>query len=273
MSQPGASAWTVLGCRLRWDLPRTGAALAAGTIDLPRARIIAEATVFLTAQDAARVEQRVLPAAAGQTTGQLRAAARRAVLAIDPEGAEQRRRDTERNARICLYPGEEGTATLTGSCLPGLETAAAMARITAMARALKSSGAHGGLDLLRAHVYLGLLLGTLPLIPPPPGAPPDSPPRPDDGPGDGPTGAAARAATSFPGSSPAPEDSSGPCPQRLHHGRSRAQRQSRARRQQRPCPRQRRHHGRSRAQRPASGDGGSRTRPERPGKRRCEPAR
>ena len=222
MSQPGASAWTVLGCRLRWDLPGTGAALAAGAIDLPRARIIAEATAWLTAEQAARVEARVLPAAGGQTTGQLRAAARRAVLAIDPDGAEQRRRDTERNARICLYPGEEGTATLTGSCLPGIEAAAAMARITAMARALKSSGANGGLDLLRAHVYLGLLLGTRPLIPPPPdgppanpppaGAPPYNPPPGNDQPADhGPSGHPGPV-SGAPDDSPAPDDSSGPIP-------------------------------------------------------------
>jgi Domain of unknown function (DUF222) len=178
MSQPGASAWTALGCRLRWDLPGTGTALGAGTIDLPRARIIADATTWLTPEHAAAVEARVLPAAGGQTISQLRATVRRAVLAIDPEGAEQRRRDTERSAKIGLYPGEEGTASLTGSCLPGLQAAAAMARITAMARALKSSGAHGGLDLLRAHVFLGLLLGTLPLIPPPADGPPDTPPDP-----------------------------------------------------------------------------------------------
>ena len=201
MSQYGASAWTSLGCRLRYDLPGTGAALAAGTIDLGRARIIAEATTGLGRGHAAAVEARVLPRAAAQTTGQLRAAARRAVLAVDPDGADQRRRDTERHARVSLYPGEEGTATLAGSCLPGVQAAAAMARITAMARALKSSGARGGLDLLRAHVFIGLLLGTLPLIPPPPpgdGAPPgpgtppgpgsvhDNPPSPPagaDGPG------------------------------------------------------------------------------------------
>ncbi len=185
MSQYGASVWTSLGCRLRWDLPATGTALATGSIDLGRARIIAEATTGLSRGHAAQVEARVLPHAAGQTTGQLRAAARRAVLAIDPDGADQRRRDTEQHAKISLYPGEEGTATLTGSCLPGLQAAAAMARITAMARALKSSGADGGLDLLRAHIYLGLLLGTMPLIPPPPDAPPDNPAPPG---GEGPDG-------------------------------------------------------------------------------------
>ncbi|HXB46175.1 MAG TPA: DUF222 domain-containing protein, partial [Streptosporangiaceae bacterium] len=182
MSQYGASDWTDLGCQLRWRLPGTLAGLAAGVIDLGRARIIAEATGLLSDEHAAAVEQRVLPAAGEQTTGQVRAAARRAVLAVDPEGAEQRRKDTERRARISLYPGEEGTATLTGSSLPGVQAAAAMARITALARALKASGAGGCLDLLRSHVFIGLLLDTLPHIPPPADGPPDNPPPPDNQP-------------------------------------------------------------------------------------------
>ena len=176
MSQPAAAEWVDLAIGLRWRLPLTGAALSAGIIDLPRARIIAEGTAVLPDELASAVEDRVLPSAADQTTGQLRGAVRRAVLAADPTGAEQRRKDTERRAKIALYPDENGTATLTGSSLPGVHAAAAMARITAMARALKSSGAEGGLDLLRAHIYLGLLLGTMPLIPPPADGPPDPPP-------------------------------------------------------------------------------------------------
>ncbi len=182
MSQPAASDWMSLGSQLRWRLPGTGTALAAGHLDVPRARVIAEGTAALDDQTAADVEQAILDAAAGQTTGQLRASVRRAVLSADPDGAEERRRDAEHRARITLYPEPDGTASLTGTSLPGIHAAAAMARITAMARALKTSGAHGGLDLLRARIYLGLLLGTLPLIPPPPGAPPDQPP-PGDGPG------------------------------------------------------------------------------------------
>ena len=54
-----------------------------------------------------------------------------------------------------------------------------MARITAIARAAKAAGQGGGLDLHRARVMLGLLLGTLPYIPPPGGAP--EPPPPGDG--------------------------------------------------------------------------------------------
>src|SRR5262249_15680586 len=194
MSQPGASDWVNLAMQMRWRLPSTGEALSTGTIDLARARIIAEGTAVLPDELATPVEERVLAGARDKTTGQLGGAVGRAVLAVDPEGAEERRKDAERRAKISLYPDEQGTATLAGSCLPGIHAAAAMARISAMARALKASGAQGGLDLLRAHIYLGLLLGTLPVIPPPADGPPDEaapdgPPAddpPDTPPADGP---------------------------------------------------------------------------------------
>ena len=182
MSQPGASEWVDLAIHLRWRLPATSAALSAGVIDLGRARIIADGTAVLPDDLASAVEDRVLPKAGEQTTGQLRGAVRRAVIAADPDGAEERRKDTERRAKVSLFPDEHGTATLAGSSLPGVHAAAAMARITAMARALKSSGAKGGLDLLRAHTFLGLLLGTMPLIPPSADGPPGWPQPPDEGP-------------------------------------------------------------------------------------------
>jgi Domain of unknown function (DUF222) len=205
MSQYGASAWAHLAAQLSWRLAATGAALDSGTIDLARARLIAEATSPLSDEIARAVEARVLPAAGSQTTGMLRAALRRAVIAADPVGAEERRKDAERRAQVVLYPDQDCTATLAGQRLPTVHAAAAMARIKAMARALKASGAGGSIDLLSAQVYIGLLLGTLPLIPPAHGAPPGQPgdvPRddpgsdppggpgsnPGDGPGDDPAG-------------------------------------------------------------------------------------
>jgi len=185
MSQFGASWWTELAVDLAWRLAATGAALGAGVIDLTRARLIADATKMLSDAAARAVEERVLAAAGDMTTGMLRAALRRAVIAADPEGAERRRKEAERQAKVSLYPDEETTATLAGQRLPGVHATAAMARIKAMARAWKASGAPGGMDLLCAKIYLGLLLGTLPLIPPAEGAPPDSS---DNGPSDGPDG-------------------------------------------------------------------------------------
>ncbi len=183
MSPDGASGWTDLAVTLTWRLSATGAALAAGEIDLSRARMIARVTGPLSDEAARQVEAAVLGRAGWLTLGQLYAALRRAVLKADPEGAERRRREAERNAKVVLYPEDEGTATLAGYSLPGVQAAAAMARITALAKAMQATGAAGQIDLVRAQVFLGLLLGTLPYIPPAPGAPPDDPP-PDDSPRD-----------------------------------------------------------------------------------------
>ena len=187
MSQCNASWWMDLGVTLAWRLAATGEALAAGTIDLPRARLIAEATGLLDDDAARAVQDRILPGAGELTSAGLRAALRRAVIAADPGGAERRRNEAETRAKVTLYSDEEGTATLAGYSLPGIRAAAAMARINALARAWKASGAGGGIDLLRAQVFIGLLSGTLPLIPPAQDAPPDDPP-PDDPPPDGPPG-------------------------------------------------------------------------------------
>jgi hypothetical protein len=169
---------------MTWRLPGTGAALAAGEIDAYRARLITEATSLLDEDTARRVEDGVLPGAGELTYAQLRSRLRKAVIIADPQGAEDRRKAAERRARVSLYPDDDGTATLTGTSLPAPHAAAAMARITALARALKASGAGGGTDLLRAHIYLGLLLGTLPPIPPPAGTgQPDGPSDDDPPPG------------------------------------------------------------------------------------------
>ena len=234
MSQYGAAGWADLAVTLAWRLPGTQAALTAGIIDLYRARLIAEATSMLTDEAARAVEDKVLPAAGDQTPGMLRAALRRAVIAADPRGAEDRRKESERRAKVVLYPDEEHTATLAGQRLPAVHAAAAMARIKAMARAMKASGAGGPLDLLSAQVYIGLLLGTLPPIPPaednPDGpaepADPDSPADPDGpddpadlgdprdgGPGDDGPGEVPGAGVPPPGDADAPryhEDEPGP---------------------------------------------------------------
>ncbi|HMH91959.1 MAG TPA: DUF222 domain-containing protein, partial [Streptosporangiaceae bacterium] len=184
LSHTGAEAWTGLAVALRWRLPRTAAALAAGRIDTYRAKILAEAVISLSDAAARAVEDRVLPQAGDLTYGQLHAAVRRAVIAVDPEGAEHRRAAAERRAKLSLYPDQDGTATLVGARLPAAQAAAAYAKICAIANAMKAAGAGGGIHFLRCQALLGLILATLPPIPPPAGGPPDAEPPPDDG-GDG----------------------------------------------------------------------------------------
>ena len=70
-----------LAADLVTKLPMTAAALEAGLIDMVRARIIAEATRVLTREQAAAAEHLIFPRAEQQTSGQLRAALARAILA------------------------------------------------------------------------------------------------------------------------------------------------------------------------------------------------
>jgi len=67
-------------------LPRTRTALGRGDIDRPKALLLVNETGSLSDALAAVVEEQVIGAASSQTTGQLLAATRRAVLAADPAG-------------------------------------------------------------------------------------------------------------------------------------------------------------------------------------------
>ena len=140
-------------------LPATRAALAAGAIDLPRAKVIADEVTGLTDEHAAAVDQAIARSAPGQTTGQLRAAARRAVIAADPAAARRRKEQALREARVERWDESAGTSALAGRDLPPVSVLAADHNLTALATQLKNAGVAGTLDTLRARVYLALLTG------------------------------------------------------------------------------------------------------------------
>src|SRR5215469_6556986 len=178
----GAEARADLAVMLPLRLPATGAALAAGRIDAYRAQLIAEITSVLPEDLARRVEAQILPRANQLTPPKLREKLHLAVIAADPEGAEQRRENAEQHAEMRLYADDDQTATLMLTRQPQVEAAASFARVTALAKARMAAGMPGTLNFHRSQVALGLLLGTLPPIPPAEGAPPDQPPPDDPGP-------------------------------------------------------------------------------------------
>jgi hypothetical protein len=188
LSHDGAGAWADLAITLAWRLPRTNAALKDGWIDLDRAEIIARATSVLREDAAREVEDKVLPEAGWRTSAWLRKRVHDLVIDADPDGAEDRRQKAERHANVRLFADDDQTATIMADKLPQIESAAGFARINALARARKAAGLPGSLGLHRAHVLLGLILGTGPPIPPAEGAPPDQPPPSSDDP-DAPGGA------------------------------------------------------------------------------------
>jgi Domain of unknown function (DUF222) len=147
-----------LAVQLSTRLPGTLAALDRGEIDLYKARILTELTDPLQPAQAAAVEAQVLPRAAEQTPGQLRAAARRAVLRIDPHGAEHRRQERIRDRAVIIDPGEDGTAQLTAVNLDAADAVAAYQRLDAYARAMSPTDGRT-MDQRRADALIDLILG------------------------------------------------------------------------------------------------------------------
>lgn len=180
----GAEALVSLTADLSRRLPRTFGELEAGRADLDRVKIISEYTRYLSDEDAGKVDALLAPRLGQMTTGELRDEARRAMIRIDPAAAERRRKRNERKARVSLYANGDHTATLAIVQAPAPQAAAAKARINAIARAAKSAGAAEPTGLLEAKVAVGLLLGTLPQVPPPCDGPGGDGPR-GDGPGTG----------------------------------------------------------------------------------------
>ena len=168
-----------LALDLAQRLPGTARAHHEGRITRLKARIIADAVRILDDEQARSVEDRVLPAAEHQTSGQLRAAVARAVLAIDPEAATRRREQAEQDPRVRRWREDAGTAALAGYGLPPADVLEADQRLTDRALSLRSSGLTGTLDELRARAYLDTLLGRDRTRPAPPGIAPDPvPPSP-----------------------------------------------------------------------------------------------
>ena len=181
-----ADAYLDFAVELATKLPETMAALEAGQIDIIRARIIAEATHVLSNEHTAAVEDRIFPRAGQQTSGQLRAALARAVLAADPGAARARREEAQRDARVLRWREDAGTAALCGRDLPSADVLAADQRISARARDLRSAGVTGTLDELRARAYLDYLLGRDSMPPPQPSGQPGTAAPPGESPAGGP---------------------------------------------------------------------------------------
>ena len=126
---------------------------------MPRALVITTGVAGLADKLARAVEAEVLVKAPLQTTAELRRAVVRAAMAADPAAADLRREQAQKQARVERWAEPAGTGSIAGRDLPPAEVIAAENRINALAAALKSDGAAGGMDLLRAQVFLDLLLG------------------------------------------------------------------------------------------------------------------
>ncbi|MEQ4204185.1 DUF222 domain-containing protein [Actinopolymorpha sp. B9G3] len=141
-------------------LPGTRAALDAGRIDLAKAKEIAAETASLSPELALQAEAFILPLAPGLTKQQISRRLRAKVLALDPDGAEERRRRTTEERRVRFGTGCEGTGEIGGYQLPLEGVAAAEAFVKAVAKAIHDEAdGERTLTQIEADVYLNLLQG------------------------------------------------------------------------------------------------------------------
>ncbi|PRY48727.1 uncharacterized protein DUF222 [Geodermatophilus tzadiensis] len=140
----------------RESLPGTWAALAEGALDEARAKVLVDVLQHTDPAVARQVESRLLPEAAGWTTHMLRKRAVAALLAVDADAVDERRREAERQADVRVYPSpREGMSTLTAD-LPA-PVAACFDLVAQLAVLLKQDGDDRPIGRLRAAVLADLL--------------------------------------------------------------------------------------------------------------------
>ena len=156
-----AGAQLALARQIVRRLPALHAAMLAGQIDAHKARVISDQLLCLSDEQARAVVEKILPEAAGKTTGQLRHKLARLVITIDPAAARKRYREAVKHRQVWCGREEEGTLSLGGRRLPADRAAAAFDHLDTLATALLEAGDSRGLEELRADVMLDLLQGLI----------------------------------------------------------------------------------------------------------------
>ena len=140
-------------------LPLVWAALKAGQLDHHKARVFADHLIDLTDAQIARICTRLVPRAAGWTTGQLAARLLREVHAVDRHHTRRRYERAMRARGVSGFLDPDGTATITAHGLSPSEAAAAAERLEETAAAIRRAGHPGTEHQLRADLFVRLLDG------------------------------------------------------------------------------------------------------------------
>ncbi len=137
ISARSAGAHLDVGLTLSQRLPATRTAFATGRLDLSKTRVIVDACVAIDDEAAATVEAKVLPRAVEQDLTKLRKRVRRAVIAVDPANAEERRLRCRAERRVWITPTDDGMAWLT-ALLPAAVALTIEKAVNAAARTAKA---------------------------------------------------------------------------------------------------------------------------------------
>jgi hypothetical protein len=136
---PGSAGYRlVLAIDLASPLRATAAALTAGTIDVAKARTIADACRHLDPATAVDLEAAVLGQAPKLSNGRLKTALRKALIALDPMVAQQLSRIARNQRDVSVTPLDDGVAELR-AVLAAADALTIFNVLTATARAAKAA--------------------------------------------------------------------------------------------------------------------------------------
>ena len=155
--------WLSAGEQMRYAaavarrLPGMFALLGAGQIHPVHLRIAEDETGILSDEDAAKADAVLAGQAPGLTFGEMRAAARKLVLKLDPEAVRKRKEAARRDAQVRRFREASGNAGLVARELPSDEVLASWQHVEQRALDLRAAGMPGTLQELRVRAYLDLL--------------------------------------------------------------------------------------------------------------------
>jgi hypothetical protein len=159
LTRRSADAELSFALDLQRRLPQVFRSLAAGNIDVRRAKVFDRCTIDLPIAMARTIVDLVLSDAPNLTTGQLGARLDRLRMEVEPEAAKERFEHAVNERRVVMEPTPAGTANLYALDLPPDRASALMKRLNYTARSLRRAGDQRSMDQLRTDVFLDLCSG------------------------------------------------------------------------------------------------------------------
>jgi hypothetical protein len=148
-------------------LPRTADEQRAGHITGWKAKIVADATAYLSDEKAREAEALALGWAGGTFKGknpaQIRKLIERAAVQVDPDLAAKQREGATAAARLSFYRESTGTTGLQVTGLDPQTGIEAGQAIEERAKQYKAAGLEGGIDKLRVRALTDTITGRNPL--------------------------------------------------------------------------------------------------------------
>ena len=141
-------------------LPLTARLARRGRLERRRIDALVTKTRCLTPEPCAEVERQVLvPAVVGLTIGRFEDAVDRAVISVDPDAAEERRKETKQGRRVSLFKRRNGSEGIDGGATfwaegPADSLASVMACLDASAKWWQSQGDGRTREQLRFDLFV-----------------------------------------------------------------------------------------------------------------------